>query len=69
MIRWFYQQDMVMFVVQGHALASKGYPEPHTMIHRHLYEQGAAHESVAQNDSEGPSGSAPSPDPLPSGSS
>jgi SAM-dependent methyltransferase len=38
-VEWFYQQDIVMFVGQQHALVRKGFPKPQTMVHSRLYDQ------------------------------
>jgi len=38
-VEWFYQQDTVMFVASKHALLTKGFPKPKTIIHQQLYEQ------------------------------
>lgn len=38
-VEWFYQQDMVMFALSGHALLTKHFPKPQSLIHQELYEQ------------------------------
>ena len=37
-VEWFYQQNTVMFVAEGHPLLAKGFPQPQTFIHETLYE-------------------------------
>ena len=38
-VLWFYQQNTVMFVAPGHALLSRKFPRPQTIIHQQLYER------------------------------
>lgn len=38
-VKWFYQQDMVMFVAARHPLLENRFAAPQTLIHQELYEQ------------------------------
>jgi len=37
-VEWFYQQNTVMFVAEGHPLLAEGFQQPQTFIHETLYE-------------------------------
>lgn len=37
-VDWFYQQNLIMFVAQGHPLLEHNFPEPQIFIHPFLYE-------------------------------
>jgi len=38
-VEWFYQQNTVMFVAPKRPLLARGFPQPQTFIHQHLYER------------------------------
>jgi SAM-dependent methyltransferase len=38
LVRWWYQQNLVMFAAKGHPLLAKGFRKPQSIIHQRLYE-------------------------------
>jgi SAM-dependent methyltransferase len=37
-VEWYYQQDIVMFLNQGHALLERGFPKPQSIVHPVMYD-------------------------------